>query len=73
MAHRKKSERYATKAVVCTMASIFGDTETFGKIKAEADPEKCRKLGHSWRGFDRTVWHENVNEVAEHVLWFKFA
>ena len=56
---------HATKALFCTMASIFGDEETFCKIKEEADPGKCRKLGRRCQGFGQTVWDEKVNEVAE--------
>ena len=57
---------HATKALVCTMASIFADEAE------EADPLKCRELCRGCQGFDQAVWDEKLKEVLWEVLWCKF-
>ena len=63
---------HATKALVCTMASICGDEATFRMLTEEADPLKCRELCRGCQGFDQAVWDEKLKEVLWEVLWCKF-
>lgn len=64
--------KHAEQAIMLSKAALFGDMETFDRIRRCSSPASCKRLGRQVQHFDEAVWAKNVIAIAVRVLWHKF-
>jgi len=65
--------KHAEQAIMLSKAALFNDKNAFDRIRRCSSPVSCKRIGRMVRDFNEEVWSENVIDIAERVLWYKFS